>query len=180
VAVVRDDDVEQVNFDEVAPAKASVVDSSVSLERTADGRRITVAARLRVAPGAAWDALVDTATWPEWGPSVTAVDCDRRRVRSGTRGRVRLPGGVWVPFRVTDFEAGRRWRWRVARVPATGHRVEPVAPGRGDTRRADAGTAPEASSGPECRVVFELSPLAAGYTVVCRRALDDLAALLAA
>lgn len=70
-------------------------------------------------------------------------------------------------FRVTEVEEGRRWRWRVARVPATGHRVEPGTAGRD-------GAAP----GRECRVGFELSPLAAGYAVVCRRALDDPAALL--
>ena len=84
----------RVKFDGVAPARSGVVGTSVSLERTPDGRRVGVAARLRVTPETAWDALVDTATWSEWGPSVTAVDCDRRRVRAETRGRVRLPGGA--------------------------------------------------------------------------------------
>lgn len=138
-----------------------MVETSVSLGRSPAGRRIEVAAELPATPSAAWDALTDTVRWPAWGPSVTDVDCDRRRIRTGTTGRVRLPGGVWVPFTVTDVEPGRRWDWRVARVPATGHRVEPVA----DDRR--------------CRVVFEVPPLAAGYVPVCRRALGDLARLLA-
>ena len=86
----------QVKFDGVAPAGSGVVETSVSLERTLDSRRVGVAARPRVTPETAWDALVDTATWPEWGLSVTAVDCDRRRVRAGTRGQVRLSDEAWL------------------------------------------------------------------------------------
>ncbi len=120
---------------------------------------MTVAADLRASPRAAWNLLVDTERWPEWGPSVRAVECDDRRVHAGSRGRVRVPGGFWVPFRVTGFEDGRRWSWDVARLPATGHRVTPAAGG--------------------CRVVFEVPPLAAGYVPVCRRALANVARLLA-
>lgn len=137
-----------------------MVETNVSLGRTPDGRRIEVGARLAASPASAWDALVDTARWPEWGPSVTDVDYDHRRVRQGSTGRVRLPGGVWIPFRVTEVEEGRRWTWRIARVPATGHRVD----------RVDGETA--------CRVVLEVPPLAVGYVPVCRRALGDLAGLL--
>jgi len=147
-----------------------VVETSVSLERTPDGRRLAVAARFAVGPETAWDALVDTDCWPAWGPSVTAVDCADRRIDAGSEGRVRLPGGVWVPFRVTHL-SGRRWTWRVARVPATGHRVETI----------DGRPSPDATAGDEseaCRVVFEVPVLAAGYVPVCRRALGDLAALL--
>ncbi len=155
-----------------------MVETSVSLERTPDGRRLAVDARLAVAPETAWDALIDTERWPAWGPSVTDVDCDDRRVLTGSTGRVRLPGGVWVPFRVTHL-AGRRWTWRVARIPATGHRVESVDGGvtDGDGDGTGAG-GDDASEEDECRVVFEVPPLAAGYVPVCRRALGDLANLL--
>ena len=53
--------------------------------------------------------------------------------------------------------ADRRWTWDVARVPATGHRVE------------------EAGSGG--LAAFELPPLAAGYAPVCRRALRRIGEL---
>jgi hypothetical protein len=151
----------------------------LAFARTPDGRRIEASRRVEAPRERAWDLLCDTRRWPEWGPSVRAVDCppeeldDGRYVRAGTRGRVRLPGGAWVPFRV-DVCADYRWTWRVGRpawratraamggvsVPATGHRVE---------------TADEA-----CRVVFEIPPLAVGYVLVCRRALERIAHIVEA
>jgi hypothetical protein len=62
--------------------------------------------------------------------------------------------GVWLPFSITTCEEFR-WTWSVARIPATGHRVDPLAADR-------------------CRAVFELSPLAVGYAPVCRTALRRL------
>jgi hypothetical protein len=59
-----------------------------------------------------------------------------------------------------DTEAEKRWTWRVARVPATGHRVDPL--------------------GDRCRVSFEVPLVAAGYVPVCRRALDNVASLATA
>lgn len=126
---------------------------------TPGGRRVEVAAAVDAPAPAAWDLLIDTRRWPEWGPSVRAVECEDRRIRFGSTGRVELPGGIRVPFAVDGFDAGiRRWTWRVARIPATGHRVDPLADG--------------------CRVAFELPVLAAGYAPVCRRALGRIADLL--
>jgi hypothetical protein len=139
------------------------MDSEVTLGRTPDGRRLLVARDVAADRAAAWDLLVDTERWPEWGPSVRAVEAEHRRIREGTTGHVRLPGGLELPFEVTVC-ADYRWTWRVARIPATGHRVDPPAD--------------SASAG--CRVVFELPPLAAGYVPVCLRALDRIAMLLAA
>jgi hypothetical protein len=132
----------------------------VSLGATPDGRRLLVGRDTAADREAAWDLLTDTDRWPEWGPSVRAVESDHRRIRPGTTGRVRLPGGVWLPFEVTAC-GDYRWTWRVARVPATGHRVDPPVGDRAG-----------------CRVVFELHPLAAGYVPVCLRALDHVVALL--
>lgn len=131
---------------------------TVSLRRTPDGRRLVVDRPVEASADRAWDLLRDTDRWPEWGPSVAAVDSPTQYVEEGTGGRVKVAGvGVWVPFRVTTC-ADYRWTWRVARVPATGHRVVAT----GDDR---------------CRVAFEVPPLAAGYVPVCRRGLSRLAAL---
>lgn len=106
-----------------------------------------------------WELLVTPDRWPEWGPSVRAVDCADEQIQAGTTGKVRAPGGLWIPFEIThcraptDKQAGR-WTWRVAKIPATGHRIEPEHEG--------------------CRVVFEIPPVAAAYALVCSRALTQI------
>jgi uncharacterized protein YndB with AHSA1/START domain len=102
-------------------------------------------------PAVVWDLFVDTSRWVEWGPSVTAVELPEVRIRAGSTGRVRGPGGVWVPFEVTEFSDGHHWAWRVAGVPATTHSVEQVPGG--------------------CRAAFGIHPVAAPYALVCRAAL---------
>jgi len=150
----------------------------LSLSRTPDGLRVEVARVIDAPIETLWDLLTDTTRWPEWGPSVREVDCETRYIEEGTTGRIRLdvPGRPWAPFEITSCR-DHRWTWDVGmpstdamrnvldvgpRVPATGHRVEP-SPGEGTAR-----------------VVFELPPLASGYALVCRRALDDLERLAAA
>lgn len=133
------------------------------IAKTPDGRRIELRRKIDAPPTAAWDLLVDTRHWSEWGPSVRAVDCDDERITERSSGRVRIPGGFWIPFEIAAFvplpsepSAGDsgRWTWRVARIPATGHRVEAL-----DGR---------------ARVVFELPLAAAGYAPVCQRALTRI------
>ncbi len=77
---------------------------------------------------AAWAVLVDLDRWPQWGPSVTdaRLDDGDRWLGPESRGAVRTPVGAWVPFRVTQWDEGRVWGWRVAGIPATVHRVEPA------------------------------------------------------
>jgi hypothetical protein len=134
-------------------------DTRTRLEPTPDGRRLVVSRAIEVPADRAFETLRDTETWPDWGPSVRAVDCPTRFVEAGTRGRVRVAAaGVWVPFEVTSCR-DYRWTWRVARVPATGHVVEPLAAGR-------------------CRVGFEVPPLAAPYVAVCKVALERIEHLL--
>lgn len=133
------------------------------IARTPDGRRLEVDREIEAPAAAAWDLLVRPARWPDWGPSVRAVDCAADRIETGTTGRVRLPGGVWLPFEIEQVreptpQRGGRWTWRVARIPATGHRVEETLSG--------------------CRVVFEIPLAAAGYAPVCSRALSNIEACL--
>lgn len=78
--------------------------------------------RIKAPPAAVWAALTDTQAWPDWGPSVQAVDCEDRWIRAGSHGRVKA-FGLWVPFEIDDFEAGQRWSWKVAGVRATEHAV---------------------------------------------------------
>jgi uncharacterized protein YndB with AHSA1/START domain len=118
-----------------------------------------VGAELDAAPERAWELLSNTARWPDWGPSVVAVEPAAARVEPGLRGRVRTIAGFSLPFEITAVEAGRSWRWRVAGIAATGHRVERLGPDR-------------------CRVVFEVPRWAAPYAIVCRVALRRMARAL--
>lgn len=126
------------------------------VERTPDGRQLVVSRHVAADRETVWDLFVDTDRWPAWGPSVRTVDSDSRYIETGTTGRVRVPGGIWLPFEITEC-ADYRWTWRVARVPATGHRV----------RAADSG----------CRPAFELPVVAAPYAPVCQRALATIETL---
>lgn len=107
-----------------------------------------------------WELFTDTAAWPLWGPTVRAVRAPARHIAAGMRGRVITPLGVALPFEITAFSEGRSWRWRVAGVFATGHRVVPLSADR-------------------CRAVFEVPSYAAPYALVCRRALRRIARLAA-
>jgi len=124
-----------------------------------EGATLAVGRDVAIAPAVAAEALRDTRRWPDWGPAIDAVESDDRHVTRGTTGRVRV-AGAWLPFRVTACN-GRRWDWRVAGIPATGHRVDGYA---GESERS--------------RVVVEVPLAAAWYVPVCRRALDRFAALV--
>jgi hypothetical protein len=99
-----------------------------------------------------WRMITDTQTWPVWGPSIRRVDCKDRFIRVGSSGRIQTPVGIWIPFVVGSFEPESYWDWRVAGVPATGHRVESVGPNR-------------------CRLTFTVPAWAFGYGLICRLAL---------
>jgi hypothetical protein len=88
------------------------------------------------------------------------VDCATQLIGPGTRGRVRTALGPWLSFEVTGWEPGEFWRWRVAGVAATGHRVIATGPATSE-------------------VVFTVPSWAPFYLPVCRaaiRRLDGLAA----
>jgi hypothetical protein len=131
--------------------------TQLQVTSTPDGRRLEASQVVSAPADVAWEYLVDTKRWPEWSLTISAVESSDRRIRAGTTGRVRVPG-VWLPFEVTSC-ADRRWTWRVARMSATGHRVEDLGNGRS-------------------RFVFELPLRGAGYAPVCLRALERLDRLL--
>lgn len=105
-----------------------------------------------------WEILTDTRLWPRWGPSVIAVDASERWIKGGLTGRVKTALGFWVPFEITKFEPPVYWHWKVAGIPATGHRL----------RRLEAGC---------CELVFEIPYGAFPYAVVCRQAAGRIARL---
>lgn len=120
--------------------------------------RLYTAKDLSIRAEVVWDLLVDTATWPEWGPSVRGVDFEPRYLFDRCRGEVRTVGGVRLPFEVTEFEDGRRWAWEVAGVPATDHVVTPLGEDR-------------------CRLAFGAPALAFPYLGVCRLAIARIGSL---
>lgn len=91
---------------------------------------LAVSRRVAASPDVVWSLLTDIRQWPEWGPSVRAVEPAPAGSAStalglGSRGKVRTVLGAALPYTVTAFEAGRSWSWSVAGIPATGHRVTP-------------------------------------------------------
>ncbi|HWR89704.1 MAG TPA: SRPBCC family protein [Dissulfurispiraceae bacterium] len=103
-----------------------------------------------------WDLITDTGRWPLWGPSVSAVVCADRRIRKGSKGRIRTSVGLWLPFEITQFEECSRWSWRVAGIEATGHRLE----ARGDDL---------------CALFFSVPLPAFPYLLICHIALKRIA-----
>ncbi len=124
-------------------------------------RLIRVDRHVRAPAEAAWQLLTDVGAWPQWGPSVrrAALDGGGTRLTAGAHGTVWTVAGVRMGFTITEFEPGRRWSWRVAGVPATGHEVLEMPEG--------------------CRVAFEVPWWAGAYAAVCAVALARIDAMLA-
>lgn len=119
----------------------------------------SVSRSFRIPCSKIWEFLTDTTTWPRWGPSVKAVESGNRFIKQGTEGRIKTAGGVWLPFIITVYEEGSVWSWKVAGIPATGHRVEPQEDGL-------------------CKLTFEVPLIAAPYAYICKIALDRIAGIL--
>ena len=106
-----------------------------------------------------WELLTDTLTWVDWGPSISEVQSSNRYIKKGSHGRIKTSLSFWVPFQVTDLDAGSQWSWRIYGIRATGHRIEPLHEGN-------------------CRLIFQVPIWAAPYLLVCKLALDRIAQLL--
>ena len=101
-----------------------------------------------------WDVISCFQHWPAWSVTITAVEPSTGRVRPELKGRVKTVAGPWLPFEITDVIEGESWNWKVAGVPATGHRVEPIEQGS--------------------RVTFTAPIWAPFYLPVLSRALDQI------
>lgn len=121
---------------------------------------ITLSRRIAATPAAAWELLTTTRTWAHWGPTVTAVEPAEAVLTDGMEGRVRTPIGLWLPFRITQLDRYHSWTWSVCGIPGTSHRVDAVPGG--------------------CRVTFAVPGLAIPYLLICRLALQRIAAILEA
>jgi hypothetical protein len=106
-----------------------------------------------------WNVIADTWQWTRWGPTVAGVVCEDRFIKATSRGKVRTSLGLWFPFRITEYRNGVEWRWNVASVSATGHRIV-VHPDSG------------------CDLWFDTPILAAPYSLICSMALLKIERLL--
>jgi hypothetical protein len=121
--------------------------------------QLSVARKFQATPEMAWNLLTDTNQWPRWGPTVRKVDCSDRYIRFGSRGYVRTPLGLRLPFRVVDYEHGFYWKWKVAGIQATGHRL--VVHGAN-----------------LCSIAFEIPLYGWPYFIVCQVALRRIGRIL--
>ena len=121
--------------------------------------RVSIGKLYQTSPLTVWDLITDTDKWPQWGPTVKGVQYPERIIREGARGMVLTALGIWLPFVITECEYGRFWRWNVASISATGHRIQATEAGG-------------------CKLWFEVPIIAAPYTLVCQMALRRIENLL--
>ena len=121
--------------------------------------QVSVGKFYQASPRLVWDLITDTTQWTHWGPTVKEVQLPERFIRQGSRGRVLTVSGIWLPFVVYEYEHARFWRWKVANVKATGHRIQAVETGG-------------------CILWFDVPILAAPYALVCQIALVRIESLL--
>lgn len=59
-----------------------------------------------------WKATIAIEDWPKWTPTVnSAARLDQGGFGLGSEARLKQPGQAQTVWRVTDFEAGRRFFW---------------------------------------------------------------------
>ena len=106
---------------------------------------------ISASPQQVWNVLIDTHQWPVWGPSVKAVRSPRQYIDAGLKGSIQTVLGFWVPFEITDFEPLCFWSWKVAGIPATGHRLKILDQNH-------------------CELIFAMPFVAFPYALICRQA----------
>jgi hypothetical protein len=76
--------------------------------------RLTLSARGGRDAPTVWDRYAVPRLWSTWAPQVRGVDYPEPRLRTGTAGVVRGPGGLRVPFTVDAVdETAMTWSWTV-------------------------------------------------------------------
>ncbi len=113
---------------------------SRSIRRALDVRR-EIAVTGPQSPDEVWDRYVRPARWSDWAPQITGVDYAPERLVPGTKGVVRGPLRVPLPFEilaVDEVDRRRRsWRWRAGALGVhveLEHVVEPDPSQPGDSR----------------------------------------------
>jgi uncharacterized protein YndB with AHSA1/START domain len=114
---------------------------------------LTVDRSVPVPPSAVWKLLVDLDAWPKWGPTIRHAQLDPplTELALHATGKVQTTLSIAIPFTISEYDPGRQWAWRVAGVPATRHRVEPLGDG--------------------AKVTFSVPWWSAAYLTVCAVAL---------
>jgi uncharacterized protein YndB with AHSA1/START domain len=89
--------------------------------------------RFEVAAPAArvWAVLADLARWPEWTPSMSAVEPQADpSLQEGAAVRIKQPGFPAIEWRITAVDDGRSFTWEAHRPGLRSvavHTVEPIA-----------------------------------------------------
>lgn len=66
---------------------------------------------------AVWDVTIDIERWPEWLPTMTAVErLDAGPFGPGSRARIKQPAQPWSVWEVTAFEDGASFTWESRRT----------------------------------------------------------------
>lgn len=61
---------------------------------------------------AAWDALTDVASWPQWTASMTVVErLDEGPLRAGSRARIKQPVFPWLVWEVSEIRERSEFTW---------------------------------------------------------------------
>ena len=82
-----------------------------------DANRIEVSVEIARTPDVIWPVLIDVQRWPEWTPSVTAVErVDRAPFGIGSRARVRQPGLKTMVWEVSEFQPEKLFTWQTRSV----------------------------------------------------------------
>jgi hypothetical protein len=79
---------------------------------------------------AAWDHLARVEAWPSWARHIRQIRLDPPGpLTAGSRGVIRLKGGIRSTFRMTELDPPRSWKWAGPFLWVTvhyDHRFEPA------------------------------------------------------
>lgn len=123
--------------------------------------RIKVGRNIAAPRDLVWQCITDTEKWCEWGPTVSAVQCEERYIEENSTGKVQTVFGFWLPFEVVSFAKKSYWKWRVGGIEATGHNLEELR-------------------GSGVRLTFDMPFWAFAYVTVCYLALRRIDAICCA